>query len=140
VLSYVLPSNREGLDYVLERLSIDHFRDGIQRTFWRVLSTFAERYGDVFPAEHLTTLLEANGIPTAQVLLYAETYRLYADANPAESSFRFAVDGLRAARDKQETGEAITTAFEILEEGAEVDGTRLEGHEAARAYLSRATG
>jgi hypothetical protein len=139
VLSYVLPHNRQGLDYALERLTIDHFRDGVQRTFWRVLTTFAERYGDVFPAEHLTKLLESNGIPSAQVLLYAETYRLYADANPAESAFRFAVDGLRSDRDKQETGEAITTAFEILEEGAEVDGTRLEGHEAARAYLSSRT-
>jgi hypothetical protein len=136
VLSYVLPDNREGLDYALERLSIEHFRDGVQRTFWKVLSTFAERYGDVFPAQHLLDLLTRNGIPEAQVLLYSETYDLYAQAHPAESAFRFAVDGLRDDRDHAETGEAITTAFEILEEGAEVDGVVLQGHAAAREYFT----
>ena len=135
VFAYVLPANREAMDYALERLSLDHFRDGVQRTFWKVLSSFGERYGDVFPVQHLVDLLTQHGIEEAKVLLYTETYAAYADTEVAESAFRFAVDQLRADRDKWETGEAITTAFEILEQGKEIDGELLTGDVAAREYV-----
>src|SRR4051812_20855352 len=115
VFSFILPDNREGMEYALEQLTIDHFHDGVQRTFWKVLSSFGERYGDVFPAEHLSDLLSRNGVDPGMSLLYIETYSLYAANEVAESAFRYAIDGLRSDLDRFETGEVITTAFEILE-------------------------
>lgn len=136
VFSYVLPHNREALDYALERLTIDHFRDGIQKTFWTVLADFGERYSDVFPAEHLTELLERHGVDRAKVLLFREVYDSFAATSPAESAFRFAVDGLRDAFDTRATGEVITTTYDILESGVEIDGELLKGHQAARDYYA----
>jgi replicative DNA helicase len=137
VFSYILPQNREALDYALERLTLEHFRDGIQRTLWQVMSRFGERYGDVFPVEHLADLLTRNGIEETRVLLFRETYDLYAKTEVAESAFRYAVDGLRADLDLFQTGTLITTAFEILETGRDVDGVRVQGDVAAREYFYR---
>lgn len=138
VFSYILPGNREAMEYALERLTLEHFRDGIQRTFWSVLSKYGERYGDVFPVDHLGDLLTRMGIEETRVLLFRETYDLYAQRDVAESAFRYAVDGLRDDLDAFQTGTAITTSFEILESGRDVEGVRVQGHIAAREYFNRA--
>jgi replicative DNA helicase len=135
VFSAIIPSNREALEYALQRLSLNHFRDGIQRTFWKVLSSYGERYGDVFPLEHLTALLTKHGVESAKVALYAEYYSQFAKREVPESSFRFAIDSLREDLDKRQTGEILTTAFDILEQGVEVDGVFLTGDAAAREYF-----
>lgn len=135
VLGYILPNNRQGLEYALERLTLEHFQDGIQRTFWKVLSSYGERYADVFAVEHLTSLLTKAKVDPGKVVLYAEYYNQYAAREVNESSFHYAVDALNDDLNKHQTGEAFVTAYKILEEGDEIDGEFLTGHEAAREYF-----
>lgn len=137
VFSYIIPDNREGLEYALGHLTLDHFQDGIQRTFWKVLAGYGERYSDVFSVDHLKSLLTRMGVEESKVFLYAEYYEQYRSKEVAESSFKYAVDSLNDDLNRRTTGEAFTTAYEILERGAEVDGEFLTGHSAARDFYNQ---
>lgn len=141
VLSYIFPSNREGLQYVLDRLTPEHFAgtgygDQTQRTFYRILESFAERYNDVVTGEQLVNVLKRNGVKEKNVLLYTETYNLFVQREVSESQFHYAVDGLLDDHNKRLTGDAIARAYAVLERGEEVDGTFREGWKDASEVLT----
>lgn len=134
VLSYIFPGNRQGLEYAMERLTVDHFTDSVQRTFFRIVVAYAEKYNDVFPGEYLLNVLRRNKIEESKILIFTETYNLYCQRNVVESAFQYAVDGLIDDRNKFLVGQALTTAFEINEQGSDVEGEFQEGWKEAAEY------
>lgn len=139
VLSRIFPSNREALTHARERLTPEHFSDGIEKVFFSLLDNYADRYNDVLPGDYLKDLLERRKIEPGKVVLYTEVYDTYCKRQVSESAFRYAVDGLLDDLAQKKTGAAFAVGYDILEKGAVVDGETLKGHEAARQYFTRVT-
>lgn len=135
VLAAIVPNRRDLLIHALHHLSPEHFRLEIQRSIFNLLSKYFDVAGDVLPASTLADLLERQGVDEAKSLIYEETYAELIATPVAEHEYKYAVDALKDKRAQHLTGEAITTAFEVLENGTDVEGVPLKGHEAARSYL-----
>lgn len=135
VLAGITPARRDLLLYALQHLQEEHFRNEVARNIFKLLDRYYNITADILPAKLLADMLSRAGTDTAKSLLYEQFYgECVADVCP-ESEFRYSVDALKDLRSQQKTGEAITTAFEILERGAEVEGVTLQGHTPAREFL-----
>lgn len=135
VLAGILPDRRDLWLYASHHLEPEHFRDPEQCVLFKLLERYYDVAGDVLPAATLSEMLSRAGVDEAKQLLYEELYAELAAYQPAEHEFRYAVDGLKDLRSMQKTGEAITTAFEILERGVDLEDRKHKGHEDAREYL-----
>jgi replicative DNA helicase len=135
VLAGVIPERKDNLLYMLQHLQHEHFRQASFKTVFKAIDNYYDRTAGIIPKHVFTDWLERSHVEPARVLQYEE---LYADIESYEISdheFRYAVEGLKDVRAKQLTGEAITTAFEVLERGAEVEGVLEEGHQKAREFI-----
>lgn len=135
VLAGIVPDRRDRLLVAMQLVSEEHFR----RLEFRNIFTMLVRYYDV--AAHVPTseavrdMLTRSGAEASKAILYEELYADLSTTQVADHEFRYAIEALRETRAEQLTGEAITTAFEILERGAEVERRRLKGHREAREFL-----
>lgn len=135
VLSGIIPGRRDLLLYAMQHLESEHFFNEIQRGIFISLERYYDVAGDVLPKNVLSDLLaNSQTMETAKALLYGEAFEEIENLEISDHEFRYSVDALKERRAEQLTGEAITTAFEILERGAEVGRERLQGHKEARAY------
>lgn len=135
VLAAIIPDRRDLLLFALQHLEPEHFRSAVERNLWVLIGRYFDKAGDVMPRHSLADSLSRGRIDEAKQLLYDETYVALAALEVHDHEFRWAVEALKEDRAELMTGEVITTAFEILERGAEVSGERLEGHHKAREYL-----
>jgi len=148
IFSYILPGNREGLDYALQRLELDHFdtesravseghrKSDIHKVFWSILLDYADRYGEVFDKRHLASLLRNSKVDPKRLILYVEHYHEYCREEVPQHAFEYAVDGLIQERHRKLTGDAIADSWKIFQDGLEINGVTLQGDTAARDYLS----
>lgn len=135
VLAGIVPNRKDLLLYAMQHLDDDHFRGEVQKGIWRAIERYYDVAGDVLPKKTLTDLLSSSKtLETSKALLYEEEFAEIESLTLADHEFRYAVDALKDQRAEQLTGEAITTAFEILMRGAEVGRDVLEGHKEARTY------
>jgi replicative DNA helicase len=143
VLSGILPAKPYALEYARERLTLDHFpllpkpQISVDRTIYQIIDAYAERYGEIVRAEVFEDMLSRSGLDPSRILLLRETFNQYCETDVTDSEFRYAVDSLIDTYVTHQTGEAFAVGFDILEKGAVVDGTTLQGHEAARQYFNR---
>lgn len=141
VLGYVFPDNRQGMEFVLEKLTEKHFTvDGsrpetTQSTIFKILRSYGERYGEVFPGTYLVDLLKRNNIEQSKILLLQETYTYYCSLEVSEDQFHYAVDGLIDDFNQQQSGQIITTGFDIMERGVEIDGEFKKGYKEGNEYI-----
>jgi replicative DNA helicase len=136
ILAAIIPARKDLLQHALQHLEEEHFRDEIQGNIWRLLYKYYDVAGDVLPPKTLTDLLTRQEIEETKQLLYEETYKDLVDFTPPDHEYRYAVDALKDQRARVRTGEALTAALEILDDGAEVEGEKLKGHEDARMYIT----
>lgn len=135
VIAGILPDRRDLLLYAMQHLEADHFRTSTYRNLWRMLERYYDVAVGIMPKKTLADLLaRSEQVDAAKALLFEEAYDECAHADVADHEFRYSIDALKDLKAKEMTGEAIATAFEILERGAEVGKTRLEGHQEARKY------
>jgi replicative DNA helicase len=135
VLAGILPARKDHLLYAMTHLEEDHFRNEIQRGIFTALDRYYDIASDVLPKKILSDLLaNSKSLETSKALLYEEVYSAAEALTVPDHEFRYSVDALKDQRAEQLTGEAITTAFEILARGTEVGKDTLEGHKDARAY------
>lgn len=143
VLSGILPANPTALDYARNRLTVEHFPQlpkpqvSVDRTIYQIIEAYAEKYGEIVRAEVFEDMLSRSGWDASRTLLLVEAFNQCCQADVSEAEFRYAVDSLIDTYVTHQTGEAFAVGFDILEKGAVVDGTTLQGHEAARAYFNR---
>jgi hypothetical protein len=135
VLSRILPHRLEDLEYAAERLGIDHFADGRQRSMWHVLYNYWARYREVFPSAYLVDLLTSAGVEPATVLVMSNLYDAYVKAEPTEGQFRAAVDRLCDSLNSFQTRTTLERAYDILENGVGDGDDRLVGHADARDFV-----
>lgn len=135
VLAGIVPSRRDHLLYAVTQLTSEHFRNETNRNVFELLTRYYDVAGDILPLAVLSDMLSRRGVEVTKSLLYEELYTELIDTSITDHEWRYAIDGLRDLRAQQKTGEAITTAYEILETGAEVDRQALKGHTDARAFL-----
>lgn len=93
--------------------------------------------GAVLPEKYLDDQLRDRADP-GQVLLYLETYQLYAETTVDDGEFAWSVQQLRELAADKATGEAISEAMEILRSGKAVGQETLKGHGDARQYVLEA--
>ena len=137
VLAAIVPGRKDLLLYVLQHLEEDHFENSVNKGLFKSLERYYDVAGDVLPKHILSDLLSnSKTMDTTKVLLYEEAFSEIEGITLPDHEFRYSVEALKDQRAKQLTGEAITTAFEILTRGAEVGRDQLEGHKEARIYLT----
>lgn len=137
VLAGILPGRKDNLMYALLHLEEDHFRDESHRVIYAALGKYMDLTSDVIP-QHLFADLLSNSktLDGAKALLFEETFSEAETLEIPDHEFRYSVEALKDHRAEQLTGEAIATAFEILQRGADVGKDRFEGHKEAREYAS----
>lgn len=136
VLAGIVPDRRDLLLAAFQHLEPEHFANEVQRNLYMMLERYYNVAADILPAATLTDLLGRSGtVDASKRLLYEQTYAEITAMPVSEHEFRYAVDALKDLRAKKLTGEAITTAFEVLERGVEVQGEELRGHADARRLL-----
>lgn len=135
VLAGVLPNRRDLWFQVQHHLEPEHFGDADQRAMYKLIERYYDLAGDIMPASVLTDLLHNAGIDESKQLIYEQLYADLASYQPADHEFRYAIHALKDMRARHRTGEAITTAFEILERGVDLKDRAHKGHEDARDFL-----
>lgn len=136
VLSGIIPGRKDNLLYALQHLQEDHFHNEVLKGIWKALGRYYDIAGDVIPAKTMSDLLATSKtLETSKALLYEEVFSEVEAQQIADHEFRWSIDALKDLRAEQLTGEAITTAFEVLVRGAEVGKDTLQGHREARQYL-----
>lgn len=136
VLSAIIPNRRDLLAYAIQHLEPEHFRESTSRNIFKFLCRYYDKTSDVMPEKFLSSIMES--IPdsdTGKTLLYEELYRQFSEEIPADHEFRYAITALKDERSLQLTGEAITSAFQVLQQGLTVGKADLKGHRDARQYL-----
>jgi replicative DNA helicase len=133
VFAAVIPGRRDLLVEAMRWLTPDHFRVDTDRGLWVLLCNFYDQTGEVLTPASLGNMVRRSA-DTARALLFEEIYaKAYSDT-VVDADFRYAYQELRRIRADQLTGEAFTTAMEILQRGVEVKGEVIEGYEAAWAH------
>lgn len=138
VLSGILPDRRDNLLHANLHLLSEHFKREQERSLYELVIRYHEITGGIITGAALADLLERQGVDLAKTMLYVEAYRDMEAAHVSDEEFRYSVNALKELHQEQLTGEAITTAFEILKRGAEVDRENLQGHRDARTYAMSA--
>lgn len=144
VLAGIL-NDPDGLDHLLHavtRLTDDHF-SGMHKALWRAVTSYYEISGGVLGPKYLSDLLSKDGTSDpAQILLFKQTFADLYGTSVTDHEFRYAVSVLRDRYAAQLAGEAITTSFEILQRGAEIQTPQglveVRGHQAALDYVTAA--
>lgn len=135
VLAGIAPNRRDLLLLAQQQVEAEHFSDSTHKVLWGVLCRYYEIGGDVLPASILPDILSYHGVDEAKQLLYEQTYFDLCARQVADHEVRYALHALKDARSRHRTGVAITTAFEMLEQGVELDKVLHKGHQEARSYL-----
>lgn len=139
VLSAILPSDKDALLYATTRLSREHFGNPTQSIIFQMIERYFEQTGGVLPRAALMDLLQRSKMDSGKILLYAEVYDVAAATPVSDHEFRFSVDAMLQLYEEHQTGQVITTAYEILgsKDGVTEKGsdTPLKGHRDAQQYL-----
>jgi replicative DNA helicase len=135
VLSAIIPNRRDLLSDAQAQLELDHFREPVLKNLYSFLLRYYDKTSEVMPEIFLSAMLKQHGVDPSKILLYEEIYRQLAEAKPADHEFRYAIRMLKDDRAEQLTGEAITTAFEILQRGTTIDRRDWKGHSDARQFI-----
>lgn len=137
VLAGIIPDRKDLMLQAMQHLEAEHFRSTTYRNLWKMLERYYDVAVGIIPKKTLSDLLgRSESVDAAKVLLYEEAYEECAVMQVADHEFRYSIDALKDLKAKEMTGEAIATAFEILERGVEVGKERMEGHKDARKYLN----
>jgi len=142
VLAAIIPNRRDNLLRALEHLEPEHFRVETHKNIFALLERYYGVAAGVMPKKILSDVLRRAGRETdvkddeslAKAILYEELYDDLAQPEVSDHEFRYAIDALRDQHAEQQTSEVITTTFEILEVGVEVDRQFLKGHRQAREF------
>jgi replicative DNA helicase len=135
VLTGILPARKDLLLYALQHLEPAHFRSEVNRNLFVLLERYYDVTSGILPRQTLSDMLtRSETVDQGKAMLYEEIFSGLESRHLEDHEFRYAVDALKDLRAQQMTGEAITTAFEILERGAEVGRDLLKGHKEARTF------
>lgn len=136
VLSAIIPDRRDLLDVAQRHLSPDHFPDATLRNVFIMLERYAEVTGAILTRASLVDQLRHARADAGKVSLYTETYDLLYHTPADEPSFRWSLQQVRDLAAERYTGEALTSAMQILTRGTEDDaGQLLRGHAEARTHI-----
>lgn len=135
VLAGIVPDRKDLLLHAVQHLEEAHFAGEIYKGIFRMLNTYYDVTMDVLPSHIFAdSLSKSKTLDTSKALLYEEAFSEIENLQIPDHEFRYSVDALKRERAEQLTGEAITTAFEIFQRGAEVGREHFEGAEDARKY------
>lgn len=134
VLAGIVPGRRDNLLYALQHLVPEHFRVLEQRNLFQMLERYHDQAGDILAKHTLTDMLQRAGTDVAKTVLYEALYEEVHDKEVVQHEFRYAVEALKDLRAEQLTGEALTTALEVLDRGVEIERVERKGHRDAREY------
>lgn len=135
VLSGIVPNRRDHLLHATQHLEADHFRSSETRKMFSLLERYYDMTGDILSGRLLADMLERQGADAAKTILYEELYAELESTEVPDHEFLYAVTALQDVRAYHLTGEAITTSFEVLENGTTIGKQDLKGHDDARTYL-----
>lgn len=135
VLAGILPDRRDLMMHAMQHLEADHFRNGTIKNLWLMLERYYDVAVGIMPKKVLSDLMgRSEQVDAAKALLYEQVYEECATMQVADHEFRYSIDALKDLKAQELTGEAIATAFEILERGYDVGKVRMEGHKDARKF------
>lgn len=126
--------SRPALDLALSQLQPGHFTDTVQANLFQILERYLDQAGGVLSRAAIQDVMRAQQPGTAH--MYLEYYDAVAVRRPTPDEFRWSVAQLRDLAADRMTGEAVTTAMEILRQGRKEGKVTLRGHEDARAWLA----
>lgn len=135
ILSAILPTDKDRLLHATAFLEAEHFRSPVQRGIFQMLEKYFEQTGGILGKPALLDLLERSSVEPSKYILFEEIFDSACNTPVSEHEFRYCIDALKEAREKQLTGEMITTAYTILEKGETVGKETLEGHKDAKDFL-----
>jgi len=135
VLAAIIPNRRDLLLHALQHLEAEHFREESLRNIFKLLERYHDIAADVMPVKFLSDLLARQNVDKAKAFLYEELYGELSNLHIADHEYRYSVNALKDQRADQLTGEAITSGFEVLTRGAQLNKMDLKGHRDARQYL-----
>ena len=135
VLAGILPDDPRKLLYAIGRITPEHFRDKIERSLFALIVNYFEKNNGVVNAKVLRHILDRSNMDKGEMTLYAQTFVAATRMKVSDDEFRYAVQALKDDVEHEKTGQAIATAFEILERGIEVDGEAKQGYDAAQDYI-----
>lgn len=135
-LAGIVPDRKDNLLYAIQHLEPEHFPNAVQQGIWKAIERYYDIAGGVLPKKTLADLLgRSKTMDASTALLYEQTYEGIENLAVTDHDFRYSIDALKQQRAHQLTGEALTTAFEILERGAEVGKETLKGDLDARKFF-----
>ncbi|WNN95028.1 DnaB-like dsDNA helicase [Microbacterium phage Magritte] len=134
VLGAILPANRKRLEKANSLLSPAHFVEKSSSTLFAFLIRYADQTsGAVMPKKFLEDMLRERGVVAGVKEQLQELYDACAEMDVDDAEFIWSVHQLRDVAAEKATGEALTTAMQILREGVEIQPGQIEkGHEASR--------
>lgn len=135
LLSAIIPDRRDLLDRALKHLTPEHFTDRFLRGIYLMLERYVEVTGAILTRESMLDMLHGARADAGKTALYTETYDSLAAATADEPAFRWSLDQLRELAAERATRDALVSAMEILNHGAEGErGETLKGHGEARTH------
>lgn len=135
VLSAIIPGRRDLLERALTFLVPEHFPEPPQANLFKFLQRYSDRTGGaILPLQYLSDNLR-DKLETGKVLQYEELWETCADREVPDDQFLWSMDQLREIAAKHATGEALTEAMEILQQGKQEGPEFLKGHADARQRL-----
>ena len=141
VFSTIFPENLEAFRHAQQILTPDHFEGSKHaRSLWAIMVRYSSKYSGIPTLAFLRDAIRKSVTKTSKsdfVVLEEMVARFVEEPGVSLSSFKASVDALHDEYIKTKTGRALVEAFEILEQGKEVDGETLHGHEAARDRIAQ---
>lgn len=133
VLGTIFSGRDDLLDLVAAKLEPEHFTDSVARLLFIKAVDYFDNYGSVLPKSALSDIFR--GLSAGIRYTYEEFYDSVISHAVTEDRFRWSVDQLRDLAAERATGEAITTAMQVLRSGWRDGKKDLKGHADARSFL-----
>jgi replicative DNA helicase len=137
VLGGILPTNRKRLEKAAHLLGTSHFVERSVATLFASLLRYADQTsGAVMPKKFLEDLLREKGVAAGVQVQLEELYDACSEMNVDDAEFIWSINQLRDVAAEKATGQALTDARTVLQEGIEqANGDLEKGHAAARIFI-----
>lgn len=136
ILGAVYPDGRDAFLWARDKMPSSYMSGNPHAVkMWDFTEKYVDRFSSMPSPKVMKDFIEKTQDAGTAALMY-QLYATAASASVPLADFKYAVEAVCDAATKNKTGEIIATGFEILEQGYVVNGERVEGHAAAREFIS----
>lgn len=134
-LAGILPASKARALKALPQVRPEMLSGDNERFLYTGICSYIDKYGDLPTQQVMRQVVSAQADAGTASAIW-QTYAIACSTAVNDAEFEYAVDELLDAATKRATGEALAVAFEILDSGYQIGSEVVQGHEAAREYLS----